>query len=69
MVNFVVLRKEPLSPEHGVLVRLWVGCSIVLVSGLMHACWIIGTHPAEQLSCYFERDAGRVLDISIMRCR
>ena len=27
-------REEPLSPEHGVLVRLWVGCSIVLVSGL-----------------------------------
>lgn len=69
MIKLVTLGKEPPSLEHGVLVRLWVGVSIGLVSGLMHACWIIRMNPAENLLCHFEHDKRRALDISIMRCR
>ena len=43
--------------------------SIALVSGLMHACWIIRMDSVEQLLCHFEPDVQRALDISTMRCR
>ena len=57
MIKFVALGKEPLSLEHCLLVLLWVGISIGMVSGLIYACWIIRLEPAEQLSCHLGHDA------------